>query len=51
MPSPSFWPLLTAFGAATTWVLVLSGIWWVPLLGLAFTAVCVFKWAFEPAFR
>ena len=51
MPSPSFWPMLTAFGAAASWVLVITGIWWVPLLGLAFTAFCVFSWAFQPAFR
>ena len=37
------------FGAATTWVLVITGIWWVPLLGLAFTGFCVFSWAFQPA--
>jgi cytochrome c oxidase subunit 1 len=51
MPSPSFWPMLTAFGAAGTWVLVITGIWWVPLLGLSFTAFCVYSWAFQPAFR
>ncbi len=51
MPAPSFWPMLTAFGAAATWVLIITGIWWVPLLGLAFTGFCVFKWAFQPAFR
>ena len=50
MPNPSFWPLLAAFGAAATWALVMVGTWWVPLTGLAFTAFCVFSWAFEPAF-
>jgi hypothetical protein len=29
----------------------MTGIWWVPLLGLAFTAFGVFSWAFQPAFR
>jgi hypothetical protein len=51
MPSPSFWPFLVAFGIASTWALVMTGIWWVPLLGLAFTAFGVFSWAFQPAFR
>ena len=51
MPAPSFWPLLTAFGIALTWGLVMTHIWWVPLMGLAFTAFAVFRWAFQPAFR
>ena len=51
MPSPSVWPILTAFGITLTWILVMTGVWWVPLLGLAVTAVCVFSWAFQPAFR
>ncbi len=51
MPSPSFWPLLTAFGAGLTWTLMLTEIWWVPLMGMAFTAVCAFSWAFEDPFR
>jgi cytochrome c oxidase subunit 1 len=50
MPSPSFWPVLTAFGITLTWVLLMTRIWWAPLFGLAFTAVCVFSWAFQPAF-
>ena len=51
MPSPSFWPFLVALGVALTWGLVMTGIWWVPLLGVAFTAFTVFGWAFQPAFR
>jgi cytochrome c oxidase subunit 1 len=51
MPSPSFWPFLVALGIASTWALVMTGIWWVPLVGLAFTAFGVFSWAFQPAFR
>ncbi|MGW8265699.1 MAG: cytochrome c oxidase subunit I, partial [Longimicrobiales bacterium] len=51
MPSSSFWPLLTALGIAGTWALVMTGIWWMPLLGLAFTAFGIFSWAFQPAFR
>ncbi len=51
MPAPSIWPLLTAVGAGSTWVLVMTGVWWVPLIGLVFTTFCVYSWAFEPAFR
>ncbi len=51
MPSPSGWPVLTALGIAATWILLMTRIWWVPLIGLAFTAFCVFSWAFQPAFR
>jgi cytochrome c oxidase subunit 1 len=51
MPSPSFWPVVTALCIALTWTLVMTHVWWVPLLGLAATAFSVFKWAFQPAFR
>ena len=51
MPGPSFWPILTAFGAALTWILMMTNIWWMPLIGLAFTAVCVYSWAFEDPFK
>jgi cytochrome c oxidase subunit 1 len=51
MPSPSFWPFLVALGVAGTWALVMTGIWWAPLAGLAFTAFGIFNWAFQPAFR
>ena len=44
MPSPSIWPILTALGINLTWILVMTRIWWVPLIGLALTAV-------QPAFR
>ncbi len=50
MPNPSVWPMLTALGISLTWILVMSGVWWVPLLGLGFTGFCVFSWAFQPAF-
>ncbi len=50
MPSPSVWPMLTAMGISLTWILVMTGVWWVPLLGLGFTGFCVFSWAFQPAF-
>jgi cytochrome c oxidase subunit 1 len=50
MPNPSFWPLVVGVGVALTWALVMTGIWWVPLLGLAFTAFGVYSWAFEDPF-
>ncbi len=51
MPSPSFWPMVVAFGIALTWVLIMTGFWWAPLAGLVVTAFGVFSWAFQPAFR
>jgi cytochrome c oxidase subunit 1 len=51
MPSPSFWPFLTALGVVSTWALIMTGIWWMPLVGFAFTAFGIFNWAFQPAFR
>ena len=51
MPSPSFWPFLLALGVALTWGLLMTKIWWVPLLGMAFTGFAVYGWAFQPAFR
>ena len=51
MPNPSYWPIVVAAGATLTWGLVMTGKWWVPLLGLAFTAFGVFKWAFEDPFE
>jgi cytochrome c oxidase subunit I len=50
MPNPSFWPLLVGAGVTITWGLVMTGIWWVPLFGFAFTAFGVFGWAFEDPF-
>jgi cytochrome c oxidase subunit 1 len=50
MPNPSFWPIVVAAGAALTWALVMTGTWWVPLVGLAVTAFGVFGWAFENPF-
>jgi cytochrome c oxidase subunit 1 len=51
MPNSSFWPIVVAAGTTLTWGLVMTGIWWVPLIGLAGTAVGVFGWAFEDPFR
>ncbi|HZD03710.1 MAG TPA: hypothetical protein VE173_02295, partial [Longimicrobiales bacterium] len=50
MPGRSFWPVLVAMGATLTWGLVMTGIWWVPPIGLALTGVAVFGWAFEDPF-
>jgi cytochrome c oxidase subunit 1 len=51
MPNPSFWPIIVAFGSTITWALVMTGKWWAPLLGLAFTAIGVYGWAFEDPFK
>ena len=48
MPSPSYWPIFTAFGITLTAALFMTEIWWMPLLGLLWTAVGVVNWAFEP---
>jgi len=50
MPNPSFWPILLAAGIAATWILVMTGIWWVPLIGLTYTGFCTYMWAFEDPF-
>jgi cytochrome c oxidase subunit 1 len=50
MPGPSHWPIFVALGTAGTWALVMTGIWWVPLFGLAFTGFGVYMWAFEDPF-
>ncbi len=51
MPSGSIWPMVLAFGILLTWGLVMTGIWWMPFLGLGVTAFATFSWAFQPAFR
>jgi heme/copper-type cytochrome/quinol oxidase subunit 1 len=48
MPPNSWWPIFTAFGAVMTFVLFLAPMWWAPLIGLAWTAVGVVSWAYEP---
>jgi heme/copper-type cytochrome/quinol oxidase subunit 1 len=49
MPNASFWPLVTAFGAALTLILFMTHIWWMPLIGVVITAIAAINWAFEPA--
>jgi cytochrome c oxidase subunit 1 len=48
MPPNSYWPIFTGFGAVLTFVLFLTNIWWMPLLGVAWTALGVINWAYEP---
>jgi len=50
MPNPSFWPIMLAAGVTATWALVMSGIWWLPLVGFSYTAFCLYMWAFEDPF-
>jgi len=51
MPNPSYWPIVVAAGTTLTWGMVMTGMWWPPLIGLAFTAYGVFMWAFEDPFK
>jgi cytochrome c oxidase subunit 1 len=48
MPPNSYWPLFTGFGAVMTFVLFMTNIWWMPLVGLAWTLIGVINWAYEP---
>ncbi len=48
MPPPSYWPIFTAVGVALTFALFLAPVWWAPLLGVAWAAVGVVNWAYEP---
>jgi cytochrome c oxidase subunit 1 len=48
MPPPSYWPIFTAFGVLLTFALFLAPAWWAPLLGVAWVAVGVVNWAYEP---
>jgi cytochrome c oxidase subunit I len=48
MPPNSYWPIFTAFGATSTFVLFMTNIWWMPLLGVIWTAIGAINWAYEP---
>ena len=50
MPNPSFWPLVLAASITLTWGLVMTGIWWMPLIGVAAVFFSVYQWATEPPF-
>ena len=50
LPSPSYWPIVTAFGTALTLIGFLMHVTlWVILTGVAITMLGIFSWAFEPA--
>jgi cytochrome c oxidase subunit 1 len=48
MPPPSYWPLFTAVGVSMTFMMLMTGIWWAPLVGVAWTALGIHQWAYEP---
>ena len=48
MPPNSYWPIFTAFGVVLTFVLFLTHVWWLPLIGVAWTAIGTINWAYEP---
>jgi cytochrome c oxidase subunit I len=50
MPNPSFWPILLAGSITLAWALVMTGIWWVIVLGIVPVFFCTLMWALEPAF-
>jgi heme/copper-type cytochrome/quinol oxidase subunit 1 len=50
MPNPSYWPMLLAASVTLAWGLVMTGTWWVIVLGILPVMFCVYMWAFEPAF-
>jgi cytochrome c oxidase subunit 1 len=50
LPSPSFWPLVAAFGLASAAAGALVGVWAV-LLGVAVLVIGVFAWALQPLER
>ena len=48
MPAGSWWPMFTAVGVVLTLALFMAPMWWAPLIGLAWTAVGVLNFAYEP---
>jgi cytochrome c oxidase subunit 1 len=48
MPPNSYWPIFTAIGVVLTFVLFLTNLWWMPLIGVAWTALGTLNWAYEP---
>ncbi|HEX7049987.1 MAG TPA: cbb3-type cytochrome c oxidase subunit I, partial [Longimicrobiales bacterium] len=49
MPSGSYWPMFTAVGIVLAPALLMTELWWPPLIGLAWIAIGVLNWAYEPA--
>jgi len=50
MPNPSWKPICLAAAITVSWALVMTGIWWVIILGMLPVIFFTFLWAFEPAF-
>jgi cytochrome c oxidase subunit I len=50
MPNPSWKPICLAAAITVAWALVMTGIWWVIILGMLPVIFFTFLWAFEPAF-
>jgi heme/copper-type cytochrome/quinol oxidase subunit 1 len=48
MPPNSFWPIVVAAGVLLTFALIMTELWWPPLLGMAVVAGGIINWAFEP---
>jgi heme/copper-type cytochrome/quinol oxidase subunit 1 len=48
MPPNSYWPIFTAIGAVATFILFMTNIWWMPLLGLVWATIGAINWAYEP---
>jgi heme/copper-type cytochrome/quinol oxidase subunit 1 len=48
MPPSSYWPVFTAIGVVGTFALFLTQVWWMPLLGVAWAAIGILNWAYEP---
>ncbi|HEX6694174.1 MAG TPA: cytochrome c oxidase subunit I [Longimicrobiales bacterium] len=49
MPSPSWWPMFTAFGIVLALGLFMTGVWYAPLFGLLWVFIGAVNWAYEPA--
>ncbi len=50
MPNPSFWPILLALSITVAWALVMTGVWWIIVLGIIPVFLCTLMWGLEPAF-
>ncbi|MBR9989143.1 MAG: cytochrome c oxidase subunit I [Gemmatimonadetes bacterium] len=48
MPPNSYWPIFTAVGVVATFILFMTNIWWMPLVGLVWTVIGAINWAYEP---
>jgi cytochrome c oxidase subunit I len=48
MPPNSYWPILTAVGVTLTFILFMTNIWWMPLIGFTITLIGAINWAYEP---